>query len=208
MVSLGNIEIPTSPSQTARSASELQAVNWGVQRDLNPHLPGSQPGALPLSYVRHLNGGSRGIWTPDALLFRQALYQLSYRSECLRTELRTRVCGLKAHCSVQLNYTELSPKYLAPTMGFDPTASDLTGRYSPDWATLAKLVSPAGFEPAWSQFQTEWLTWLAYEEINLKIGSRGGARTPDLTVNSRRLCQLSYPGIKLFYLTFNYFTAS
>ena len=86
---------------------------WGI---MISRPPAWQAGALPLSYTRS-NGPDRETWTPDTLLPKQARYRLRHiRNNGSSSEDWTRICGLKARCSVQLNYTAM-----AEGVGFEPT---------------------------------------------------------------------------------------
>lgn len=59
---------------------------WGERWDLNPQPPEPQSGALPLSYVHHINiyGVREWIRTTDLQLRRLSLYPTELRGHILK----------------------------------------------------------------------------------------------------------------------------
>lgn len=74
-------------------------LNWGAQRDLHPHKPGSQPGTLTLCYEHHSEiGGSGGIRTRISPFKRRDSTYLSYQPWSLHPDLHWSICFTEAAC--------------------------------------------------------------------------------------------------------------
>ena len=98
--------------------------NWVGRRELNPQLPQSQCGALPLSYNPHKLAGMTRLELANQLIENQSAFHFAF------IPIGTRG-GIRTHTVQSLNLS--SPA---------------------SWTTRVKLVLPEGFEPSTTRLST------------------------------------------------------
>ena len=102
---------------------------WYSWRDSNPPSRLEKPVISPEMYTSIIFGALGRNRTYNALLFRQALYQLSYECEASHPRMRMQILGW--------------------LVGFEPTTTCFTDKYSNRWTivTIILLAEVEGFEP-------------------------------------------------------------
>lgn len=101
------------------------SVKWGEQSDLNRHRTGSQPVALPLSYVRSRQGGSRTLKPFLALEPKSSVFSVSplaYVKSGGRNRTRVYLSNYWPQ-KPAAKPTRPTPEYKDARVGFEPTST-------------------------------------------------------------------------------------